>query len=37
MDINTTLIKLYEFCKFKSQIEVDLFNIAIDMILDNQS
>lgn len=37
MDINTMLIKLYEFCKFKSQIEVDLFSIAIDMILDNQS
>ena len=37
MDINTTLIKLFEFCKFKSQMEVDLFNIAIDMILDNQS
>ena len=37
MDINTTLIKLFESCKFKTQMEVDLFNIAMDMILDNQS
>lgn len=35
MDVNTMCIKLFEVCKFKTQNEVDLFNIALDMIIDN--